>query len=126
MIPALVIAASNRAVTNDENQEYSNVRKSAFVILAFTLASISIFPSRLASQQAAMETAVNRPGSDYKDFELASAEPKLCMAACLKESECKSWTYVKPGVQGEKAHCWLKNEVPDPDPNEDCVSGVKK
>jgi hypothetical protein len=79
-----------------------------------------------SSAASSMEQNTDRPGSDYKDFDLSKAEPKLCMAACLQESECKAWTYVKPGFQGDSARCWLKNEVPDPEPKEYCVSGVRK
>jgi hypothetical protein len=75
--------------------------------------------------QYAMEQGVNRNGSDYKDLDLASAEPALCAQACAGETKCKAWTYVKPGVQGDKAKCWLKDTVPQPSPDENCVSGVK-
>jgi hypothetical protein len=67
----------------------------------------------------------NRPGGDYRDFEMPRADPAACQAACARESQCKSWTYVKPGVQGDKAHCWLKDAVMDPYSDECCVSGAK-
>jgi hypothetical protein len=73
----------------------------------------------------AMEQGVDRPGDDYKDFDLASADPKLCATACTGDAKCKAWTYVKPGIQGDKARCWLKNKVPSPLQDENCVSGIK-
>jgi hypothetical protein len=74
----------------------------------------------------AMEKNTNRYGEDYKDFDLPSPDPALCAAACMGEARCKAWTYVKPGVQGDSARCWLKDKVPPPTPDENCVSGVKK
>ena len=47
------------------------------------------------------------------------------MKACVNESQCTAYTYVKPGVQGEKARCWLKNEIPAPVQNNDCISGAR-
>ncbi len=82
--------------------------------------------SGTGTQTYAMERDTNRFGEDYKDMDLASPEPRLCAEACLREAKCKAWTYVKPGVQGEKAKCWLKDKVPSPAPDENCVSGVKK
>jgi hypothetical protein len=73
-----------------------------------------------------MEQGIDRTGDDYKDFDLALSDPKLCADACTLEAKCKAWTYVKPGVQGDKAHCWLKDKVPPPLQDENCVSGVKK
>jgi hypothetical protein len=73
----------------------------------------------------AMEQGIDRTGDDYKDFDLAS-DPALCADACMNEAKCKAWTYVKPGIVGSKAHCWLKNRVPPPLQDGNCVSGVKK
>jgi hypothetical protein len=72
-----------------------------------------------------MEFKTDRPGGDYREFELPNADPKGCAAACAREKDCKAWTYRKPGVGGEKAHCWLKNDVPDAVANDEYVSGVK-
>lgn len=76
-----------------------------------------------ATTQYAMEQNTNRYGEDYKDLRLNSANPALCAQACAKESKCKAWTYVKPGVQADSAWCWLKDKVPPPTPDENCVSG---
>ncbi len=71
------------------------------------------------------EHNTNRNGSDYRNFPLNEPDYKFCMKACLNDRECKAWTYVKPGVQGRKAHCWLKNAVPRPQRDTNCISGVK-
>jgi len=72
-----------------------------------------------------MEQNTNRPGQDYRSFDLAAPDPKQCQNACLEDAKCKAWSYVKPGVQGPKARCWLKSGVPPPEPAPCCISGVK-
>jgi hypothetical protein len=77
------------------------------------------------SYQVNYEQNVNRPGGDYRNFELKSADPALCGGACLMESQCRAFTYVRPGLQGAAAHCWLKNSVPGPTAHPCCTSGVR-
>lgn len=72
-----------------------------------------------------MELNTDRPGKDYKGLELAEPNPCECMKVCFNESQCRAYTYVKPGVQGEKARCWLKNEIPVQVQNTDCISGAR-
>ena len=72
-----------------------------------------------------VEPGVDRMGSDFRDFDLAAANPELCRAACAKDQRCVAYTYVKPGVQGPSARCWLKSAVPAPQPADCCVSGVR-
>lgn len=69
------------------------------------------------------EDHIDRPGSDYRNFEVASWTN--CESACTTESACSSWTYVRPGVQGPSGRCWLKNHVARPVANANAVSGVK-
>jgi len=73
---------------------------------------------------ASMERNTDRPGSDYAHFDLSQPDPQLCQQKCQDETDCKAWTYVKPGITGSKAHCWLKSAVPDAVPNPDCTSGI--
>jgi len=70
-----------------------------------------------------IELDVDRPGMDLKNFELVEARPELCRTACIDEPECKAYTYVKPGIQGPQARCWLKSDIPNPQPDQCCVSG---
>ena len=49
----------------------------------------------------------------------------MCQNACAREARCQAYTWVRPGVQKPKAVCWLKDGVPSPTRNADCVSGVK-
>lgn len=72
-----------------------------------------------------MESDTDRPGSDIHRLELQDANPSVCQAKCAGLDRCKAWTYVRPGVQGPKAVCYLKNSVPQVASNKCCVSGVK-
>jgi hypothetical protein len=74
---------------------------------------------------SATEPNTNRMGGDYRDFELPRADPAACRAACDREPECRAWTYVAPGQQGDKARCWLKDSVMPANPDTCCTSGVK-
>jgi hypothetical protein len=80
----------------------------------------------IASQgSAGMELDVDRPGSDFNNFELTSPNPDLCRDSCASDGRCQAYTYVRPGLQGPNARCWLKSTVPPAVPNTCCVSGVK-
>jgi hypothetical protein len=72
-----------------------------------------------------LELNIDRPGGDYRGFDLVRADPKECMQACTADGRCKSYTYVRPGVQGPRPRCWLKNNVPTPISSSCCTSGVK-
>ncbi|HEY4975698.1 MAG TPA: PAN domain-containing protein [Steroidobacteraceae bacterium] len=75
-----------------------------------------------AAQQSARNT--DRPGSDYNNFEIGGT-PDQCRMPCLKDARCQAWTFVKPGIQGRRAHCWLKDRVPQAVSNPCCVSGTR-
>lgn len=81
-------------------------------------------PTGDASGLPPMEQGTDRMGSDYKNFNLAEAQPLLCQKACHAERGCRAWTYVKPGIQGPTARCWLKSAVPPAKASACCVSGV--
>lgn len=65
----------------------------------------------------------DRPGGDYHSSDMDSW--MACSQACMAEARCRAWTWVKPGIQGPRAKCWLKSVVPAPRHNDCCVSGVK-
>ncbi len=65
-------------------------------------------------------------GADYANSWLASAEPKLCQDTCRADANCAAWTYLRPGVQGPQARCWLKSRVPRATQDECCTSGVER
>ena len=72
-----------------------------------------------------MEDNTDRMGMDYRSFDLPTPDPKLCSSACEAEAQCKAYTFVRPGVQGPQARCWLKTTVPSPAKSTCCISGVK-
>jgi 1-phosphatidylinositol phosphodiesterase len=74
---------------------------------------------------SSLEWNVDRPGSDYRSFELATPSPETCQATCMNEAACVAFTHVSPGVQGPNARCLLKNAVPPAQPAACCVSGTK-
>jgi hypothetical protein len=84
-------------------------------------------PDAILNQRAASlaEPGFNRAGQDYRSFFMAKADASLCEDSCRSEANCKAWTYVKPGVQGPQAKCWLKSGVPPLTSNNCCVSGLK-
>jgi hypothetical protein len=71
------------------------------------------------------EPNFDRPGMDFKNFDVASEDPGICESACNNDQRCKAWTYVRPGVQGSKARCWLKSGIPPLRSNACCTSGIK-
>jgi hypothetical protein len=73
---------------------------------------------------------VNLPGSDIyhypSEFDPAkSPDPSECKFACDQDPNCKSWSWVKPGIQGPDAVCWLKGAVPTAERDSCCTSGAK-
>jgi len=79
----------------------------------------------MGGDRRGLEHDVNRPGADYTSFDLPQPHPHLCQEACMRDGRCRSFTYVKPGVQGPQPRCWLKGAVPAANPDRCCVSGVK-
>src|SRR5882672_12438089 len=94
-------------------------------LVAFA-ASCIVTPGYVVSGgTAALETNVNRPGSDYRSFDLASGRPEECRDTCLVEPQCLAFTYVNAGVEAPRARCRLKSAVPRATPSDCCTSGVK-
>jgi hypothetical protein len=74
-----------------------------------------------------MERNTNYFGMDYNDGRLPreNCGPECCRDACRKDPKCKAYTWVKPGVQGPTARCWLKNGVPAKSTDYNTISGRK-
>jgi hypothetical protein len=97
--------------------------KALFCVIAlFQIVSFYIAPDVLSQT---VEYDTDRPGMNYKNFDV-SADPNICRRACAIDPQCKAFTYVKPGIQGPNARCWLKNGVPASKQSTCCISGVKK
>jgi hypothetical protein len=71
------------------------------------------------------EINYDRPGSDIKpgfDVDMHMSE---CENACKNDPKCRAYTLVKPGYQGSRAKCWLKNAKPAKVANPCCHSAIK-
>ena len=78
---------------------------------------------RTATAQAEFNT--DRPGMDYRNFEMALySDWRSCKQKCDQDPACKAWTYVKKTAR-EEARCWLKNGIPRKIQSTCCISGVK-
>lgn len=76
-------------------------------------------------RQGSQEYSMDRPGGDYRSFEIAAnATGETCKSACDAESQCRAWTYMRPGYAGPAAQCYLKNRVMPPRHRPCCISGV--
>ena len=85
-----------------------------------------VFSMKIATAQE-LEYNTDRPGSDYRNFEMSfRADPELCQQACEADHDCRAFTFVKAGVQGQRPRCWLKSSRPEPQASECCVSGVSR
>jgi len=103
------------------------MRAQLWTIILGLWVCLTTFGPGPARADEAVETGVNRPGGDYKNFEM---EPNIagfapCQSACTHDPSCRAWTYVVPGVQGPKPHCWLKDTVRPAHKDKCCVSGVR-
>lgn len=73
----------------------------------------------------AMEPDTDRMGGDLYGFALTQADPTACQTVCNAHAQCQAWTFVKPGIKGPTAQCYLKSPAPTPTRNNCCVSGAK-
>lgn len=70
----------------------------------------SPWPPRAPTGQ--MMAGISLWGQDFRNFEPAQADPKLCQAACRDEQYCRAWTYDRPSGNQKNGRCWLKNRIP--------------
>jgi hypothetical protein len=76
-------------------------------------------------RRSALEFSIDRPGGDYRSFDVAAdAAGDACKDACDGESQCRAWTYVRPGYDAPQAQCHLKDHLMPPRHKPCCISGV--
>ena len=76
-------------------------------------------------RNSALETSIERPGGDYKIFDIKNGEgDEACKAACTADNKCRAWTYARPGYVGKEARCFLKKEIKPPRRRAGYTSGV--
>jgi hypothetical protein len=95
--------------------------------------TVRILPGRGGGQRPppppsgqGLDQGFDRYGGDYRDFDLPSGNPADCRAACAAEQRCRSFAMTRPGAWAASAHCWLKDQVPEPTPSAGRVSGVMR
>lgn len=93
--------------------------------LALSLLAACLSSPVLAADALSLEPGMDRMGSDYDSLALDQADPQLCRAACAADLKCKAYTYVKPGVQGPQAVCFLKSSAAPASASDCCVSGLR-
>jgi hypothetical protein len=72
-----------------------------------------------------VEFGIDRIGGDYRSFELPpDPTGKSCATACTGETQCRAWTYARPGYFSPSASCFLKERVTSPQHRPCCISGV--
>jgi hypothetical protein len=97
------------------------------VLLIFAFA-IGLPTLGAAQDSSSFMRNTNLFGRDYHNFEMSNPDvgigARVCMDECRKDRNCRAWTYVKRGIQGPMARCWMKHSVPRATPNQCCISGV--
>ncbi len=88
-------------------------------LLVFLSVVLSYAP---VGAQPLMEADSQRFGATYA--RLSAQTPAVCLALCVRDGSCRSWTYVKPGHQSEAGLCELKSAAPPASRNLCCVSGM--
>jgi hypothetical protein len=71
------------------------------------------------------QTGFDRPGGDYTNFRVPTADPAVCAARCDREPRCRAWSFSYPVAARTGAVCWLKNNVTPRVESACCVSGVR-
>src|SRR5438876_830195 len=78
-----------------------------------------------ARPDVTVEPAADRPGADFRDYEMADGDASKCALDCAGEPRCRAYTFVKP-ANGKPGRCRLKDRAPARVPGDCCISGVKK
>ena len=92
------------------------------VASAFVIAVSGISGAALA-QGENFSANTDRPGNDIRNIPF-NGDAQACLKLCNRERDCRAWTFVKPGVQGPSAVCFLKAPIPRAVANQCCTSGV--
>jgi hypothetical protein len=93
--------------------------------LALSLLLACCTAPALAASGMTLEPGKDRIGSDYQNIAMDGDDPQQCRAACLADAKCKAYTFVKPGVKGPQASCFLKDAAPAATAADCCTSGIR-
>ncbi|MEG4054563.1 MULTISPECIES: PAN domain-containing protein [unclassified Microcoleus] len=53
-------------------------------------------------------------GADYRNMYISQPDPDLCKQIRVFDEQCQAFTFVMPGVEGDRDRCYFKNGVPSP------------
>jgi hypothetical protein len=67
---------------------------------------------------------VNLYGGDYRNEATNDDGGYQCGIMCAEDQRCRAFSWVRPGVQGVTAMCWLKDQVPAPNRDDNTASGI--
>jgi hypothetical protein len=73
------------------------------------------------------EFSIDRAGGDYRNLDV-TPDPtgETCKTACDGDTQCRAWTYLRPGYGGPEARCYLKSRIMPPHHKPCCISGVTR
>ncbi len=72
-----------------------------------------------------LELDTDRIGFDYSNMYISKPDPDRCKQICAVDEQCQAFTYVRPGLDGDRARCYFKNGVPSPTPREGRNSSIR-
>jgi PAN domain len=81
-------------------------------------------PTTTSSPGSTVEFRTDRPGNDYRIFNVSAENFSACLAACQADSGCQAWSYESSNAQRPNGVCWLKAPAPDPVAKQITTSGV--
>ncbi|HAH10026.1 MAG TPA: hypothetical protein DCL48_07990, partial [Alphaproteobacteria bacterium] len=55
-----------------------------------------------------MRDGFDRPGGDYRDFDVSRGGPAVCADTCNRDSACRAWSFMRPARFGVAPKCYLK------------------
>jgi hypothetical protein len=116
---------SNPDFEKTRDAMWVSARTSPILVAAADNAA-TLLPAPIAQgQQIRIEADTNRPGGDYKDYDVRDGGAEVCQKDCAGDAGCGSFTFVKPGFRGRFGHCFLKRGAPKPVADRCCISGIK-
>jgi hypothetical protein len=83
-------------------------------------------PPPVAADVTGAKPGIELEGGTYRYFAGAEATPQACQAACRGEGQCLAWDYVRPGVFGADARCFLKNSASVQVSSPCCIAGFER
>jgi len=101
--------------------QMQNYRKITAIIFILIISLALLFPG---TSIARVEQNSDLLGHNLKSFTLRTPDFRLCQQACEQNQRCKAATYVKPGVQGPQARCYLKHTLVPRQENSCCTTWI--